>query len=238
MLAKEAATMDYLSGGRFEFGLGAGWIKNEYEAIDLSFDEFPERFSRFAETIHAYKAFMSGEPLNVDGQTIKWSGFHGTPTPAQTPYPPIMIGGGSKKILTFAGQEADVVSLNFNNRAGMLGPDGMNSGLADATAKKIDWIKAGAGDRFEQIELEIGAYNTIITDHQAPTATAIAEALGMSAEDILDHPHCLIGSVDFICEELIRRREAYGISYIAVLDDGENNMAETFAPVVERLTGK
>ncbi|MEH6567721.1 MAG: TIGR03621 family F420-dependent LLM class oxidoreductase [Halioglobus sp.] len=238
MLAKEAATMDYLSGGRFEFGLGAGWIKNEYEAIDLSFDEFPERFSRFAETIHAYKAFMSGEPLNVDGQTIKWSGFHGTPTPAQSPYPPIMIGGGSKKILTFAGQEADVVSLNFNNRAGMLGPDGMNSGMAEATAKKIDWVKAGAGDRFEQIELEIGAYNTIITDHQAPTAAAVAEALGMSSEDILAHPHCLIGSVDFICEELIRRREAYGISYIAVLDDGENNMAETFAPVVERLAGK
>jgi probable F420-dependent oxidoreductase len=238
MLAKEAATMDYLSGGRFEFGLGAGWIKNEYEAIDLPFDEFPERFSRFAETIHAYKAFMSGEPLNVDGQTIKWSGFHGTPTPAQTPYPPIMIGGGSKKILTFAGQEADVVSLNFNNRAVILGPDGMTSGLADATAKKIEWVRAGAGERFEQLELEIGAYNTVITDHQAPTANAIADALGMSAEDILTHPHCLIGSVDFICEELIRRREAYGISYIAVLDDGENNMAEVFAPVVARLTGK
>ena len=130
-----------------------------------------------------------------------------------------------------------MVSLNFNNRAGMLGPDGMTSGLAAATAKKIDWVKQGAGDRFNDIELEIGAYNTIVTDHQQATAAAIGDALGMTAEDILSHPHCLIGSVDFICDELQRRRELYGISYIAVLDDGENNMVETFAPVVERLAG-
>jgi len=238
ILAKEAATMDYLSGGRLEFGIGAGWIKNEYDAVNLPFDEFPERFARFAETVQAYKAFMSGEPLDFAGDAVRWTGFSGTPAPAQTPYPPLMIGGGSKKILHFAGQEADIVSLNFNNRAGMLGPDGMNSGLAAATAKKIEWIKSGAGARFDNIELEIGAYNTIITDHPEPTAQAIGDALGMSAEDILTHPHCLIGSVDFICEELQRRREAYGISYIAVLDDGTNNMVEAFAPVVARLAGK
>jgi probable F420-dependent oxidoreductase len=238
ILAKEAATMDYLSGGRLEFGIGAGWIKNEYEAVNLPFDEFPQRFDRFAEFVHAYKAFMSGEPLHISGDFIRWSGFHGTPTPAQQPHPPLMIGGGSKKILEFAGREADIVSLNFNNRAGMLGPDGMNSGLAAATAKKIDWIKSGAGARFGNIELEIGAYNTIITDHPQPTAAAIGDALGMQAEDVLAHPHCLIGSIDFICDELQRRRETYGISYVAVLDDGQNNMVEAFAPVVARLAGK
>jgi len=238
VLAKEAATMDYLSGGRLEFGIGAGWIKAEYEAAGIPFDDFPERYARFTESVHAYKAFMSGEPLELDGESIRWSGFSGLPSPAQSPYPPLMIGGGSKKILEFAGAEADIVSLNFNNRAGMLGPDGMNSGLAAATAKKIDWIKSGAGARFDDIELEIGAYNTIITDHQQPTAAAIGDALGMSADDILSHPHCLIGSIDYVCEELERRREAYGISYIAVLDDGENNMVEAFAPVVARLAGK
>lgn len=238
MTAKEAATMDYLSGGRLEFGIGAGWIRNEYEAVGLPFDEFPERFSRFAEFVHAYKAFMSGQPLDLDGEFIQWRGFHGTPEPVQKPWPPLMIGGGSKKILEFAGAEADIVSLNFNNRAGMLGPDGMSSGLADATAKKIEWIKNGAGARFADIELEIGAYNTIITDHQEATAAAIGEALGMSTDDILTHPHCLIGSVDFICDELQRRRDAYGISYVAVMDDGENNMVEAFAPVVKRLAGK
>ena len=237
VLAKEAATMDYLSEGRLEFGIGAGWIESEYDAIGLQFDEFSQRFARCAEFVHAYKAFMTGEPLGLNGDFINWSGFHGTPAPAQRPYPPLMIGGGSKKILGFAGQEADIVSLNFNNRAGMLGPDGMNSGLAAATAKKIQWVKDGAGERFDALELEIGAYNTIVTDHQRPTAEAIGSALGMSAEDILSHPHCLIGSIDYMCEELQRRRETYGISYIAVLDDGENNMVDAFAPVVQRLAG-
>ena len=237
-LIKEAATLDYLSGGRYEFGLGAGWIKNEYEAVDLSFDEFPERFSRFAETVEAYKAFMSGELMEIDGQSLKWSGFSGTPTPSQLPYPPIMIGGGSKKILTYAGQHADIVSLNFNNRAGVIGADGMNSGLAAATAKKIQWIKDGAADRFADIELEIGAYTTIVTDQPQATAAAIGDALGFTPEDIMQHPHCLIGSVDFICDELIRRREQYGISYVSVMDDGTNNMVEAFAPVVARLAGK
>jgi probable F420-dependent oxidoreductase len=238
MLAKEAATMDYLSEGRLEFGIGAGWIRNEYEAVNLPFDEFPQRFERFAEFVKGYKGFMSGEPLEIQGDFIRWSGFSGTPLPAQAPYPPLMIGGGSKRILEFAGREADIVSLNFNNRAGMLGPDGMSSGLADATAKKIDWIRNGAGERFADIELEIGAYNTIITDHPQPTAAALGDALGLSAQDILAHPHCLIGSVDFICEELVRRREAYGISYVAVVDDGSGDMTEAFAPVVARLAGK
>ncbi|MEM1113965.1 MAG: TIGR03621 family F420-dependent LLM class oxidoreductase [Pseudomonadota bacterium] len=238
VLGKEAATMDYLSEGRLEFGLGAGWIRNEYEAVGLAFDEFPERFARMAETVSAYKSFMSGNPLDISGEAIQWSGFHGTPSPAQQPYPPLMIGGGSRKILQYAGQEADIVSLNFNNRAGMLGPDGMNSGLAEATRKKIDWVRQGAGERMADIELEIGAYNTIITDQPEPTAAAIGEMLGLSASDILSHPHCLIGSVDFICDELLRRREEYGISYVAVLDDGQNNMVEVFAPVVARLAGK
>ena len=230
--------MDYLSGGRYEFGLGAGWIKNEYGAVNLPFDEFPERFSRFAETVEAYKAFMTGEALEIDGQSLQWSGFHGTPSPAQQPYPPIMIGGGSKRILRYAGQQADIVSLNFNNRAGVLGPDGMNSGLAEATRKKIQWIKEGAGDRFDDIELEIGAYTTIVTEHPEATAAAFGDALGMNTDDILQHPHCLIGSVDFICDELQRRREQYGISYVAVMDDGTNNMVDQFAPVVARLAGK
>ena len=237
-LIKEAATMDYLSGGRYEFGIGAGWIKDEYDAVDISFDDFAQRFGRFAETVQAYKAFMSGEPIHIDGETLKWSGFHGTPAPAQNPGPPIMIGGGSKKILTYAGQEADIVSLNFNNRAGVIGVDGMNSGLAEATRKKVQWIKDGAGDRFDDIEIEIGAYTTIITDHAEPTAAAFGEALGMSPEDIMQHPHCLIGSVDYICDELIRRREEYGISYVAVMDDGTNNMVDEFAPIVARLAGK
>ena len=236
MLAKEAATMDYLSDGRLELGLGAGWIQAEYAAVNIPFDPIKERLQRFEHVVHAMKAFMGGEPLSIDNESIQWNGFSGIP--ARPNPPPIMIGGGSKGILSIAGREADIVSLNFNNRTGTLGPEGMMSGLAEQTAKKVGWIKEAAGDRFDQLELEIGAYLTIVTDHQEATASAIADPFGLSVDDILAGPHNLIGSVDYICEELQRRREAYGISYITVLDDGENNMVEQFAPVVARLAGQ
>ncbi len=235
ILAKEAATMDYLSDGRLELGLGAGWIEAEYQAAGMDFKPIGERLDKFENVVSAVKAFMTGEPLSIDNAHIHWQGFAGLP--ARPTPPPLMIGGGSKRILGIAGREADIVSLNFNNRAGVLGPDGMMSGLAEQTAKKIGWIKDGAGVRFEALELEIGAYLTVVTDHQQPTAEAIAGPMGLSVDDLLAGPHNLIGSVDYICEELQRRRETYGISYITVLDDGENNMVEQFAPVVAKLAG-
>ena len=96
----------------------------------------------------------------------------------------------------------------------------------------------GVTARLDQIELEIGAYLTVVTDHQKETAAAIAGPLGLDPEVLLAGPHNLIGSVDYICEELQRRRELYGISYITVLDDGQNDMVRQFAPVVARLSGK
>ena len=236
MLAKEAATMDYLSDGRLELGLGAGWIQAEYDAVDIPFQPIGARLDKFEHVVQGVKAFMTGDPLSIHNDTINWDGFCGIP--ARPNPPPIMIGGGSKRILSIAGREADIVSLNFNNRAGVLGPDGMASGMAEQTAKKVGWIKDAAGDRFDTLELEIGAYLTFVTDHQQATAAAIADPFGMSVEDLLAGPHNLIGSVDYICEELQRRREVYGISYITVLDDGENNMVEQFAPVVAKLAGK
>ena len=236
ILAKEAATMDYLSDGRLELGLGAGWIQAEYAAANIPFLDIQQRLDKFEEVIAGVKAFMSGEELSITGEYINWQGFSGIPARPQCP--PIMIGGGSKRVLEIAGREADIVSLNFNNRAGTLGPDGMMSGMAAQTAKKVQWVKTGAGDRFDDLEIEIGAYLTVVTDHQQATAAAIAEPFGLAVEDMLAGPHNLIGSVDYICEELQRRREAYGISYITVLDDGENNMVEQFAPVVARLAGQ
>jgi probable F420-dependent oxidoreductase len=236
ILAKEAATMDYLSDGRLELGLGAGWIQAEYQAANIPFLDIQQRLDKFEEVIAGVKAFMSGEELSIAGDYVNWQGFSGIPARPQCP--PIMIGGGSKRVLTIAGREADIVSLNFNNRAGTLGPDGMMSGMAAQTAKKVEWIKAGAGERFDDLEIEIGAYLTVVTDHQEATAAAIADPFGLAVEDLLAGPHNLIGSVDYICEELQRRREAYGISYITVLDDGENNMVEQFAPVVARLAGQ
>ncbi len=232
VLIKSAMTIDKLSGGRLEFGLGAGWIKEEYAALGLNMDEPAVRIDRLADVIEGVKAFRGDGVVSVDNNTIHWKDFEGDPKPVGRA--PIMIGGGSPRILRLAGREADIVSLNFNNRSGMIGPDGVQLSSEAETQKKVGWIKEGAGDRFADLEIEIGAYFTFVMDDPSPVLGPFAEMFGLSEEDMLKHPHALFGSVDAICDELERRRELHGISYITV---GKDNM-ESFAPVVERLAGK
>jgi len=232
VLIKSAMTIDKLSGGRLEFGLGAGWITEEYEALGLTMDEPKVRIDRLGDVIEGVKAFCSDGAADVTNDTIKWKEFSGVPKPISKP--PIMIGGGSPRILRLAGREADIVSLNFNNRSGMIGPDGVGKSTAEETAKKIRWVKEGAGDRFDELEIEIGAYFTFVMDDPAPVLGQFAQMFGMSEDDMRQHPHALFGSVDTICAELERRRELFGISYITVSKDN----LESFAPVVERLNGK
>jgi len=232
VLVKSAMTIDMLSGGRLEMGLGGGWVKSEYEAVGINFDEPRVRIDRLGDVIAGVKAFRGDGNVDIQNDTVAWKDFEGLPKPVGRA--PIMVGGGSPRVLRLGGREADIVSLNFNNRMGMIGPDGLQMSTHDETHKKIGWIKEGAGDRFDEIEIEIGAYFTVVTDDAKPVVQGMAGMFGMSEEEMLRHPHGLFGSVDAICEELERRREEFGISYFTV---GEDNL-EAFAPVVARLTGK
>jgi probable F420-dependent oxidoreductase len=231
VLIKSAMTIDMLSDGRLEFGLGAGWIKEEYAALGLQMDEPAVRIDRLADVVEAVKAFRGEGMADLDNDTVHWKDFQGDPKPVGEA--PIMIDGGSPRILRLAGREADIVSLNFNNRSGMIGPDGVQLSSEAETQKKIGWIKQGANERFDDLEIEIGAYFTFVMDDAAPVLGQFAQMFGLSEDDMARHPHALFGSVDAICDELERRRELHGISYITV---GKDNM-ESFAPVVDRLSG-
>jgi probable F420-dependent oxidoreductase len=232
VLTKSAMTIDMLSDGRVEFGLGAGWLQDEYGAIGLPFDAPGVRIDRLADVIQGVKAFRAGGMLDVRNKTLNWQEFEGVPRPIGSV--PIMIGGGSPRVLRLAGREADIVSLNFNNRAGVIGPDGVMMSSKEETRRKLAWVREGAGARFDQIEIEIGAYFTFVMDNPEPVLQGMAASFGMTPEQMREHPHALFGSVDTVCDELVRRREMHGISYVTV---GENAM-EAFAPVVARLSGK
>lgn len=231
VLAKQAATIDLLSDGRLELGLGAGWLAAEYDALGIPMDPPGARIARLGETIGAFRALFSGDEVTIAGKNIRLAGFAGAP---QRRFPPLMIGGGGRRVLSLAAREADIVSLNFDNRSGVLGADGVRSGCADATAEKIGWVKAAAGARFAALELEIGAYFTFVQPGAEKIAAGMGRAMGIGAEEMLRHPHGLFGSVDAVCDELQRRREQYGISYVTVGDAA----LDAFAPVVARLTGK
>ena len=237
MLAKDLATLDMFSEGRLEIGLGAGWLQGEYEAIGIPFDRPGIRIDRFLETLAVIRACLGEGEVDVRGRYVHAVGFEGVPKPAPRPggaLPPIMIGGGAQRILGIAGREADIISLNFNNASGKIGPAGVGSSTAELTQNKINWIKAGAGERFNAIELEIGAYFTVVTDQRDATLAKMAPMFALEPSQLSEHPHALIGSVDSICEQIIERRNTYGISYITV----GRSVMEAFAPVVEKLAGQ
>jgi probable F420-dependent oxidoreductase len=234
MLAKEAATLDLLSEGRMEIGLGAGWLRGEYEAASIAFDPPGLRISRLEECIGLSKALMAEGEVSFEGEHYSVSGFDGRPKPVQKPHPPIMIGGGGKRVLSLAAREADIVSFNFNNRSGVIGPDGVATSTAECTAEKVAWVKEAAGERYDDIELEIGAYFTFVSDQGSTVSEGMAAAFGLSGDEMRAHPHGLFGTPEEIVEELERRRELYDISYVTV-----NDIAmEDFAPVVAKLAGR
>ena len=233
VLAKELATLDMLSDGRLEVGLGAGWVTAEYQGLGIRMDRPAVRIERLGEVANLLKAHWSGEPLDVDGTYVHAHGFAGRPLPIQHPQPPILIGGGAPKVLRMAGTVADIVSINFNNAAGKLGSASVASSTFDATEEKIGWIRQGAGNRFGDIELEIAAYFVAVRDDAQDAAEAMARRFGVTTEQLAEHPHALIGSLDQVCEKLQKRRDQLGVSYVNV---AQRNMEE-FAPVVARLSG-
>jgi probable F420-dependent oxidoreductase len=233
VLAKELATIDLLTDGRLEVGLGAGWVAAEYEGLGIALDRPGVRIDRLKETVGLMRQQWSGEPMDVRGTHVRASGFAGRPLPVQQPSPPVLIGGGAPKVLGAAGELADIVSINFNNAAGKLGANSVASSNEDATAEKVGWIRAGAGDRFDDIELEIAAYFIAIGDDSGSALEAMARRFGVPPAELAAHPHALIGSVDAVCEQLQARREKFGVSYVNV---AQRSM-EAFAPVVARLAG-
>jgi probable F420-dependent oxidoreductase len=234
VLAKEMATLDLLSGGRLDVGLGAGWVKAEYDGLGVEMNTPGTRIARLSEYVDLLRAHWSGEQIDVHGEFVTVNGFAGRPIPSQRPGPPIMIGGGAPKILGLAGRLADVVSINFNNSSGRLGGSSVVSSGADATAEKIEWIRAGAGDRFDDLVIEIGAYFVAVGEGTESQVEAMAQRFGVTADEFATHPHGLFGTVDQICETLLERRDRYGISAVTIAQ----RYIEEFAPVVAALAGR
>lgn len=233
VLAKEAATIDLLSDGRLELGLGAGWMRSDYDESGIPFDRPGVRIDRLEEGLAIVKGLMSGEAFDFKGEHYQVAGLAGLPLPVQRPHPPILIGGGGKRVLRLAGREADIVGINVNMAAGEIGPDAGPNATAEATAEKVSWIKEGAGSRFDDIELNVLVFFTSITEDRAGVAEAMAGGFNISPQQALATPHALVGTVEEIVEDLHARREAFGISYTVVNETGFTDLA----PVIERLAG-
>lgn len=236
MLAKEAATLDLLSGGRFELGLGAGWLRSEYAQAGMRYDAPGVRISRLSEALTVIKGLFAEGPLSFAGEHYQISGLSGYPKPAQRPHPPILIGGGQPRMLALAGREADIVGILTTSVASGQVVDDPHARRSARVAQQVAHVRAGAGARFDAIELSLVA-SMIVTDQRRARTEQWARERGWSgiaAEEVWDMPAVLIGSAEQISEDLQRWRELLGFSYIVVSDA---IMGEA-APIVDRLAGR
>ena len=233
VVAKEAATLDVLSGGRLEFGLGAGWMTTDYTALGLPYDAPGTRIARLGEALAVVKGAWGDGPFDFEGDHYRITAYDASPKPVQRPRPPILVGGGGRKVLTLAGREADIVGINPILRAGEIGADAARDTLGDSTRRKIGWVREGAGERFDDVELQIRYFVAAITDDPLALAEVLAPAFGVEPTAALESGGVLMGTVDHVCDTLVARREEWGVTYIVFGDD----QCEQFAPVVERLAG-
>lgn len=232
VLAKEASTIDVLSGGRFELGLGSGWLREEYDQAGISFDAPGTRVERLTEAVAIVKGLLAGEAVTFAGRHYTITALKGRPSPVQRPHPPLLIGGGGPRMLALAAREASIVGLVPRARRDGGGLDRGDFGEA-ALREKVGWVRDAAGDRFEALELHALIQAVILSGQRSVAAERVAARFGAGREALMDSPYVLIGTVDGICETLRKRREAYGISYLTVFDRD----LDAFAPVVERLGG-
>jgi probable F420-dependent oxidoreductase len=233
LLARDAATLDLLSDGRSELGIGAGHMRSEYTEAGLSFDPAPVRFERLGESVRIVKSLLAGHTTSFDGRHYRVTEHRVYPPPVQQPRPPILIGGNGSRILTLAAQEADIVGLTglgFPKGATQVDVSGFRPASVDG---RIALIRSEAGARFERIELNVLVQRVIVTDDRRQAAEELAAQWpALTVDDILETPYLLIGTTDQMVEALQARRERWGISYIATHEP----FLEALAPIVARLT--
>ncbi|MFV0316051.1 MAG: TIGR03621 family F420-dependent LLM class oxidoreductase [Microthrixaceae bacterium] len=233
VLAREVATIDQLSGGRVELGLGAGWMTSDYRAAGMELDPPAVRVARLEEALEIITALWSGEPVSYEGAHYSTDELVLAPSVVQEPHPPVWVGGGGRRVLEVAARHADVIHLNPSLPAGVIDHRAGPSATAEATQRKLGWIREAAPERFAAIELGVRIHLALVTDERDVLFETMAGGFGLTPDEARRSPHALCGTTAQVVEDLIERRETFGISNIGI----SAGSLEEMAPVIEALAG-
>jgi probable F420-dependent oxidoreductase len=233
ILAKEAATLDLLSEGRLELGLGAGWMRDDYDQSGIAYDPPAARVERLGEAIGILKDMWGDGRCDHQGAHYNVTGAPAFPSPHRRPGPLLLVGGGSRKVLGLAGREADIVGVNPRLTEGFYGPKTIASAAPEYYDERVAWVREAAGDRFDSIEIQSLTFFVQVVPNGAELIEKMAPTIGMTPEQAAESPAGLVGSVDELVATLERRRRRWSMNYW-VVHQGE---MEAFAPVVARLAG-
>ena len=231
VLARELASLDLVSEGRLEVGVGAGYQVKDYACSGIAMDRPGVRVSRMIEHVAVLKGLFGEGPFDFAGEHYRIAGLDGTPKPYRPGGPPIFVAGGGRRMLTFAAQHADIVGVNPSL------PTSTVASAPDALAERIDeklgWVREAAGARFDELEIHAWLRFAHVTEDARAAVAPLTATFGASADEVLASPVVLAGTVEEIAERLHERRERWGYSYYTV----QQPAAREMAAVVARLAG-
>ena len=234
LLAKEIATLDAISNGRVELGLGAGWTRTEYDALGMPFDSPGTRIERLGEAVKILRGTFGDDKYSFTGKYYQVTDLAIRPRPVRPSGIPIVLGGGGRKMLSLAAREADIVSIAANNQ---LRP-AMDSPFTGFGFKQVNeqagWVREAAGERYASVELNVRVLAVVINPDREAAARELSSNLGVPAEDLLDSPFVFIGDLGQIEEQIVRMREQLGISYFTI----SQRHAAPLLPLIRRMTGR
>jgi probable F420-dependent oxidoreductase len=234
VLAREVATLAIVSEERVEFGLGAGWLRSDYEQVGLTFDPPGVRIERMVEGLHIMRELWSTGRSTFEGRYYSVNGVHGVPMPPGSDHPPIIIGGGGRRMLSIAAREAEIVGFSPSLAEGVVGLATAKSATAARFRERVAWVREAAGERLDELEFQVLTFAVQVTEHREQFIEDAAPLFELSPEEVSETPVALVGTVAQICESLWSRREEYGFTYWVVHDEN----IEDFAPVVAAMAGK
>ena len=234
LLARETATLDQISNGRVELGIGAGWKTSDYRQLGMPYERAGLRIERMQESVVLMRQLFTGERVTHSGRHYHLDGARLSPRPVQ-PRIPILIGGGGPRMLRIAAREADIVGLltQFDSHGRPIASQGTEA----QTAHKVAIIRDAAGSReaFERLELNVLVASAGLIGSGSSPFGSVASAIKAAAPRMVGGtPYLLHGTLGQVRETLLRRRERLGISYYI----WSARAAETMAPVVEALGGR
>lgn len=225
LVAREALTLDWLSGGRIELGLGAGsaMSSSEHGSIGVSFDDTRTRVARLAESVEVLDGLLRGDEVAFDGEHYRSIDHRSWPLAIQQPRPPMLVGGYGRRVLQIAAERADIV--------GVSGPKARPL-ACEAMDERVGFIRTASAER--SVELQALVQQVMLPAEPRETAEGLRDLYPeLSVDDILGTPHLWIGTVESVCDQLVEARERWGLSYFTVFQFS----LEAAAPIVTRLAG-
>lgn len=232
--AKEVATLDLLSEGRTDWGMGAGWLTTDYEASGVAFDPAAVRLRRLRESVALMRALFAGEAVDHAGEFYLAHGVTGSPRPVQRPHPPLLLGGSREHLLRWAGAEADIVSISPSWDARQIGPYAPTITVEEGMDRQVAWIAEGvarSGRRPDDVELSLTAMPVIVTDDPPDGYAKAAAVHRITPDQAVGAPYVLVGSVEQIADTIRARHERWGVANWVV----PVGAVDAFAPVVRRV---